>query len=107
MRAGALFHPVTIQKYTITPDSYGSGEKSWTTHATMRAAIWPQKSQEILVDGKLELITRYTIRIRYIAGVLPGMRILKTADSRIFEILGIKDKDERNRTIDLNCKEYA
>lgn len=107
MRAGELRYPATIQQATIVDDSYGSGTKTWSTFALTRIAVYPQKSEEIVVDGKLELITRFIVRMRYISGVLPEMRVLKNDDSRVFEILGIKNKDEANRTIDLICKEYA
>lgn len=105
MRAGKLFHPITIQKATLTDDDYGGSTKSWTTHATARAGIFPVKGVENVVDGKLTMISRFTIIIRFIDGVTTGMRV--NGNGRIFEIIAVKNVDERGRQLDLLCKEYA
>ena len=107
MRAGKLFHPITVQEPTATADSYGGNTIAWSTHATSRAGIYPVKGVETVIDGKLTMVTRFVISMRYVAGITPGMRILKDLDSRTFEILSVKNIDERNKQIDLLCKEYV
>ena len=107
MRAGKLFHPITIQEQTATADSYGGNIIAWSTHAKSRAGIWPVKGIETVIDGKLTMVTRFIISMRYISGVTAGMCILKNSDSRTFEILSVKNVDEKNKQIDLLCKEYV
>lgn len=104
MRAGDLRNPVVIQQYSDTPDSYGSGTRSWSTYKSCWAAMWPQKGDEQVLDGQMVSVARYIFRIRYISGITTAMRILY--NSRVFEILNVRNKDERNRTMDLLCKEY-
>lgn len=106
MRAGELRHPITIEEFTTSSDVHGGVTKTWSTFATMRAAIWPQKSREEVVDGKTTLIDRTVIRTRYIDGVTKGMRVVKD-DGSVLEIIGIKNHDERNRILDLTCKAYG
>ena len=103
MRSGQLRHPVTIQETSNTGDAYGSNEKVWVDFQKMRAAIWPQKSKEVVVGGKITAINNQTIRIRYIPGVTTAMRV--KLGSRVFEILGIKNFEERNRFLDMTCRE--
>ena len=105
MRAGQLRHPVTIQSFTTVADEYGSKEKTWVEFKPMRAAIWPQKTKEVEVNGKLVVLATSTIRVRYIPGVTPSMRV--KFGERIFEILGIKNFEERNQYLDLMCRENA
>jgi SPP1 family predicted phage head-tail adaptor len=105
MRAGELKHPVTIQNATVTPDEYGAGAKTWGAFKETRAAIWPAKTDEVVIDGKLTAVSRHTIRIRYVAGVTAGMRVL--FGTRTFEILGTRILNEQKRYIDLTCKEYV
>jgi len=100
---GELRHIVTIQVASVTPGSYGSGEKTWGTFAQVWAAMWPQKSQEVVVNDRIEISTHTLIKIRYLAGVLAGMRVLLGA--RVFDIVGIRNIDELNREIYLDCVE--
>jgi len=105
MRAGELRHPITIQSATYVAGSHGAGDITWGTFATARAAFIPQKSTEVVVGDRIEISTHELVKIRYIAGVLPGMRILKDTDSRVFDIIGIRNIDELNREILLDCRE--
>jgi SPP1 family predicted phage head-tail adaptor len=100
-----LRHIITIQVATITAGSYGSGEKTWGTFAQVWAAMWPQKSQEVVVGDRIEISTHTLVKIRYVAGVLAGMRVLY--GTRVFDIVGIRNIDELNREIYLDCVEYV
>ena len=105
MRAGKLRHLIVVQDTTDIADGYGGSKKTWVDFKEMRAAIWPQKTKESELDGKLTATSLYTIRTRYYPGFTSSMRI-KFGD-RVFEILGIKNFEERNRYLDFTCKENA
>ena len=103
MRAGQLNKFIEIQTFTTIDDAYGKPIKTWVKHSDQWAAIWPQKSQEVVIDGKLVVVDRSLIRIRYTAGITGAMRV--KFGERIFEIKGIKNIDEKNVTLDLLCNE--
>jgi len=100
---GELRHIITIQSAAYVAGSHGAGDITWGTFAQVWAAVWPQKSQEHVVGDRLEISTHTLIKIRYIAGILAGMRVL--FGSRVFEIVGIRNIDEINREILLDCRE--
>lgn len=106
IRGGKLRHPVMIQQKETTVDSYGGETFSWSLFARTWAGIWPTKSKEMVINDKLTLVTRFTIGIRWIPGVTAGMRI-NARDGRIFEILSIKNQDEKDKFLDLLCREDA
>lgn len=105
MRAGNLRHPVTIQESTITSDDYGGGNETWTTYATARAAIWPQKGKEVVIDKALQAYTHVIIRIRYQSGITNKMRVLAHT-GQVYEILTVRNIEEKNRYIDMWCRAY-
>lgn len=103
MRSGALRHKVIIQAVTQTVDAYGGYTESWSTFATVFAQVSPMKGMEAIEHKKLELENMYRIWIRYISGVTAKMRILW--GSRIFQIVGLRVPDERNRSIEITATE--
>jgi len=105
MKAGNLKHPITMQEATVTSDGYGGGEKEWIPFASARAAIWPQKGKEHVVDGKVQMYMHTIIRIRYQSGITTDMRVI-TGTGKIYEILYVKDVFGMSRVIDLWCREY-
>jgi SPP1 family predicted phage head-tail adaptor len=106
MRAGKLFHPITIYEPLREDDDYGGGKENLMQFAKSRAAIIPLKGVETVVDGKLTMVVRFTIIMRYVPDVSPKM-VVEMDNGRMLEILTIKNIDEKNKQIDLLCKEYG
>lgn len=102
-RAADFRHQVTIQQNSGSKDDTGAVADNWTTFATTRAAINPWKAKERTTDDKQAMHALFNVRIRYISGVLPSMRVV--FGSRTFEILSIQDPEERNRVLNLTCRE--
>ena len=82
MRAGNLRHLVTIQKLTTTRDSFGEPVESWTTFATVHAAVEPLSGREYWQAQQIAAETSLRVRIRYLAGLRPTMRIRHGRDVR-------------------------
>ena len=105
MRAGQLRHKIEIQKKVQVPDGMGGFSEEWVKHVDARAAIWPTSVKEIVRHGKLEQINITPMRIRWRSGIDGENRVL--FGSRIFNILGAVNKDERNKQLDLVCEEIT
>jgi SPP1 family predicted phage head-tail adaptor len=105
MRAGSLRHRVTLQSVGSTYDDYGDLSDSWSTDASVWAAIVPVSGQETDIAGELSGVVTHKIKIRYKASVNPQNRI--TFDDRTFQIESVRNWQERNIYLELLCKEVT
>lgn len=105
MRAGQLRHRVTIQQFTQTQNEYGEIVEGWTTFATVWAAVEPLRGREFWDAQQLNAEVTARIRLRYLSGVGPTMRVVY--DGRTFEVDSVIDVDERHRELQLMCKEVV
>jgi len=107
MRAGQLRHQVVIEQPTTSSDGYGDEIAGWTTFATVWASVEPIRGKEYFMakDASQEESHQVThrVRIRYLSGVLPTMRI--TWGSRAFDIHAVLNTDERDIEMELLCTE--
>jgi SPP1 family predicted phage head-tail adaptor len=106
MAAGDLRHQVTIQQSVEAPDTFGGAgtPTTWTTYAVVWAAIEPGSAREFIEAQQQSAEKTVTIRIRYLAGVTPKMRVLyqdPDRGQRLFDIQGVIDIDERRRHMHL------
>jgi SPP1 family predicted phage head-tail adaptor len=102
----SLRHQVQIQQLTEVSDSFGgAGTQQWATIAggTVWAAVEPASVREYVTAQQMAAEATTTIRMRYHAGVKPKMRVLY--GSRVFDIQGIMDVDERHIELRLICIE--
>lgn len=76
MRAGDLRHRVVIQSpsYSASTQS-GQGVASFSTLATVWAAVRPLSGSERLTTGAVTSEVSYEIEIRQRSDVTPGMRV--------------------------------
>ena len=89
---------VTIQAYRKSRDSYGAEVETWIDlHTGVWASIEPLIGREYMAAKQLTAEVSHKIRIRYIAGLLPTMRI--AWGDREFEIISIINVAERNKEI--------
>lgn len=100
---GKLRQRITIQQLSKSRDTYGATKKGWTSFATCWAAVEPLSGKEFWNAQQIaaEITTR--VRIRYREGVKPTMRIL--FGSRILEIKGITNPEERKKELQILCSE--
>lgn len=103
MWAGALRNRVVIQSKTVTPNSFGEEVISWSTVATLWAAIEPLQGREYLEGAAAGAEVTTKITVRYYPNLKPEMRA--TWGSHTYDILSVIEFRENKREIQLMCKE--
>lgn len=109
MRAGELRHRVTIQylppEDQRARDPFGSVIEEWIDYATVWAAVEPLSGREYFSAQQMNAEVTTNIRIRYLSGVTPSMRV--KWGERLYNIQSVINVRERNRELHLMCKEVA
>jgi len=103
MRGGRLRKQIVIESLTESQGSTGEVTVSWATFATVRAELITQTARESLKSDQILGIQYTTFRIRYLSGITKKMRV--SYDSRLFDIESAPNMFERDREINLYCKE--
>ena len=103
MRAGKLRHMIAIESVIETQDADGSVIETWSTYATAQASIEPISGREYFAAQTTQADVTHRISLRYFAGIMPKMRV--KYGSRIFDILSAININERNRELQLMCRE--
>lgn len=101
--SGPLRDEVTIQEVAETRDAYGGVIETWGTFATVRASVEPLIGREYFAAQQVQATSTHKIRIRYLSGLVPKMRVLFGV--RVFDIESILNVNERNEEIVIMAKE--
>jgi SPP1 family predicted phage head-tail adaptor len=80
MRAGTLRHRVTIETQAKSQYSTGSIVASWSSFDSVWAAIEPLSGREFFSASQVQSEVNTRIRIRYLDGVTPKMRVVHDSD---------------------------
>lgn len=102
MRTGSLRHLVTIQSPVKTKSLTGAVGSQWELFRQVWANIETFKSIERQAANAAWPGADVKITMRYMAGLLPTMRIVY--DDVIYSILGINDIEMRHREMELTCQ---
>lgn len=105
MNIGSLNKRVEIQAITKVPDGLGGFVNSYVTLYTADAAIWDATGNERNQASATTLVISHRIRIRYKAGFKAAYRV--KFGLRYFSIVSVVNPSEKNRYLDLLCKEAA
>ena len=103
MRAGDLRQRVIIQIAQKSQNALGEWVDTWTTWATVWAAIEPNTGRRYYEALQASSEVSGVVRIRYRDGVLPTMRLLY--GSRVLEIVSIVHPKEARQELHLMYKE--
>lgn len=76
MRIPVLRHRVQLQSYTVAKDEYGQDNPTWTTQATVHAAIEPLDGREYWQARQVSAETRYRVTLRHYDGLTAQWRLL-------------------------------
>lgn len=104
-RAGLLRHQITIESPTRTQDSLGEPLLTWSTFATTRASVEPLRGMELIQAAGVEANITHRVTIRFRDGLRPDMRIRHRG--RVLNIVSVSDIEERERRIEIMCKEQV
>lgn len=100
---GELRHIITIQKLNNSQNEYGEVLEVWEDILNVRAGIYPISGKEFFAAETVNSQITHKVKIRYIKGLTPNMRI--NFNNRIFSIESIINFQERNIELQLLCKE--
>jgi len=104
MQAGKLRNCGKIQQETITRGSDGAEIASWTDlYTNVRSAIEPQTGREYYTSKQVFAEMTDLLTIRYHSGLTQKMRYI--LGTRVFDIMEIRDIENRHREMQLVCKE--
>lgn len=100
---GELRHRITIQKLDNSQNEYGEASELWEDILNVRAGIYPISGKEFFAAETVNSEITHKVKIRYIEGIMPNMRI--KFNNRIFSIESVINFQERNIELQLLCKE--
>lgn len=103
MKAGRLRHRVTIQKATVTQDGSGQPVETWSNMEDIYAQVEQVSGRELVLAKQVSPDTTHLITIRYALHVDSIKRV--KFGSRVFNVLNVNHIENRQRTIELLCRE--
>lgn len=101
--AGQLDNLVQIESRSIAKDSFGADVVTWVLFAQAWASIIEQRGDEGPRASQRVARREVLVRIRYLPGVLPQMRVVQ--GTRILQVNSIMFIG-RNRYMDLLCEDF-
>jgi SPP1 family predicted phage head-tail adaptor len=104
IRAGELNRRITIQQGTVTKDTSGAPQTTWTTHVTVWAGREHLPGRELWQAMQVREHVPVRYKIRYLATVTARMRLVD--GSRTFDITSVSP-DARNTEMILLCEEVV
>lgn len=113
MAIGSMRVRMDLQAYSRTADGGGGAATKWNKVASIYADIKPQSSSENMFgrENQMREVTRHKIIIRYRDNVTAKNRLVHTVRrngssvTRVFNIKGVVDPDNRRRFLELDCEE--
>lgn len=97
MRAGALDRRIIIQQASESRTATGAATPSWSTFATVWASYEPTAGSERYASMQKEAKVNAVFTIRYLAGVIPKMRI--SYNGLLWDILDVQETAQRHRAM--------
>jgi SPP1 family predicted phage head-tail adaptor len=103
VNAGKLRHAVTVQSVTDGTGTRGAPTKTAATFATTWASIEPLSGAELWRAQQVSAEVTHRVLLRHLSGVTPKMRI--KYGSRTLEVVSVLNLEERDRELELLCRE--
>ena len=105
MRAGELRNRITLQKPVQTRNTFNEMVTTYPDVATVWAAVEWRSGRRYESANQLNSEIQGIIRIRYRSDIKPEWRI--KYGTRYIQILSIANVYEKDRELQLNCKEMT
>ena len=103
VRSGSLNRRIIIQTVGTGQDAIGEPVVTYATFATVWASVEDLTGREFVAGGGTQNEAQTKIAIRYLAGVLPAMRVLHGATAYNIESVLGQDK----KSLLLMCKRLS
>lgn len=99
---------VTLQRRTGAVDTTGQPTDTWVVLGNVWASVEPfidsrRGGTEEMQASQLLAVSWMKIRMRYFDAITPADRV--TWSGRVFDIVNINNREERNAEMELICKE--
>lgn len=104
MNAGTLRHRVTLQRRTVTRESYGGETVTWADVATVWARVEAIGGREYYGAGQTLAESTYTVAMRYRRDVAPSMRLVYGL--WVFDVTAVIP-DAKNAMLTVGCREVS
>jgi SPP1 family predicted phage head-tail adaptor len=101
--SGKLNRQGVLQSETVTRGASGQALSTWSNVATVWFAMLDQSGREVVTAREVLPEMTHTLMIRYRAGVTGKLRFVYGA--RIFDVLAVRNPEEANEMLLLDCKE--
>ena len=88
---------------TATADVQGGSALALVVQKTVRASVSPVSSREAFVMGQRLGETSHVVRVRWFSGL--QMSWILRWGTRYFAIVGVRNIEEANRILEVNCVE--
>jgi len=103
---GRMRKRVVLKTIASTQETtYGSWTQTATVSSTRWASIEPISAREKLTAGQVVPEATHVVRMRYTSAVVPSATL--TYGTRTFEIMAVINVEERNKVLELLCKELV
>jgi head-tail adaptor len=114
VRAGPMRHVARIERQTAEQDAAGQPVRTWITHAERRAAVERAVGTEVWASAQRQGRVPVVVRMRYVAGLLPGMRLVlvdfasgQAATEKVHNILSVVDQEGRHEELLITAEELV
>lgn len=103
--AGQFRTKLTLQTLAISQDATGGTVETWTDGPTVWAKVSPLSSREAYWAAQVHATTTHTVTMRYTAAVTPQSRLKIAGTSRVMNVDGVSDVDERHQYLIISATE--
>lgn len=103
-----LVHSITLERPDPAPDTFGEPIPAWVEVKTVDALVRPATAREAEVAKGLRGLITHKVALHYdpdLAAIDPTWRVV--FGSRVLNLVGVYDPDERGRDLMLDAVEVA
>lgn len=100
---GELTKRGQLQQETVTRGPSGQPISSWSTVASVWFAMLNQSGREVVTAREVIPEMTHTLKIRYQPNITGKLRFV--FGSRVFDVLAVRNPQEANEHLLLDCKE--
>jgi SPP1 family predicted phage head-tail adaptor len=105
VRSGKLRHQIAIMQAVETRSATGQPVVTWATFATVFASVEPLRGREFFASKQIQAQVDVRIRIRYLEGVVPKMRVI--FGTKTYLIDSVIDPEERHIEMQIMAQEVV
>jgi SPP1 family predicted phage head-tail adaptor len=108
MQAGRMRHQVVIEQRSTAQDTTGAQVNTWTSLGTFDANVSPVTGRELVTAQAIGAEISHEVTLRYdpiFADPVAASAYRVRYGTRLFDVKGVVNDEERDRMITLRCTE--